>query len=64
MANPSDVNTAPTASLPGGPQSEFQVTSPITGSVDLEGAKDATGDAANTEVNTLSGVVIRSANVC
>ena len=46
MANPSDVNTAPTASLPYGPQSEFQVTSPIIGSVNLKGAKDAAGTHA------------------
>ena len=66
MANPSDVNAAPTASLPYGPQSEFQVTSPITGSVNLKGAKDATGATLpNTEVtNTLSGAVIpQRANV-
>ncbi len=66
MANPADVNTAPTTSLPYGPQSEFQVTSPITGSVNLKGAKDATGGTLpNTEVtNTLSGAVIpQRANV-
>jgi hypothetical protein len=66
MANPADVNTAPTASLPYGPQSEFQVTSPITGTVDLKGAKAASGSTLpNTEVtNALSGAVIpQRANV-
>jgi hypothetical protein len=43
-------NTAPTALLPFGPSEEFQTTSPITGSVNLEGANDINGAAL---VNTL-----------
>jgi hypothetical protein len=66
MARPSDVNAAPTASLPYGPQSEFQVTSPITGTVDLKNAKDITGSPLlNTDItNVLSGAAIpQRANV-
>jgi len=37
---PSDFNTAPTVALPYGPQTEFQVTSPIIGTVNLENATD------------------------
>ena len=43
MADAADVNTAPTVALPFGPISEFQVTSPIVGTVNLEGAKDING---------------------
>jgi hypothetical protein len=66
FANPSDVNTAPTAALPYGPQSEFQVTSPIIGSVNLKGAKDINGSTLpNTDItNTTSGAEIpQRANV-
>ena len=45
MADAADVNTAPTNALPYGPISEFQVTSPVIGSVNLENAKDITGGA-------------------
>ena len=38
-----DCNTDPTPALPYGPQTEFQVTSPVVGTVDLEGVKDITG---------------------
>lgn len=49
LADAVDVNTAPTPSLPYGPISEFQVTSPIIGTVNLEGAKDINGSPlANT----------------
>lgn len=41
-------NTAPTPDLPVGPYSEFQVTSPIVGTVNLRGATKLT--AAGTEV--------------
>ena len=34
-ASQADFDTAPTASLPHGPSTEFQVTSPIVGTVDL-----------------------------
>ena len=43
FANPSDVNAAPTALLPYGPLSEFQVTSPIVGTVNLKGAQALDG---------------------
>lgn len=66
MANPSDVNTAPTASLPYGPQSEFQVTSPIVGTVDLKNAVSLAGATLpNTDItSTSSGAAIpQRANV-
>ena len=53
FANPSDVNAAPTASLPYGPLSEFQVTSPIVGTVNLKGAQALDG-------STLPGTDITS----
>ena len=37
-------NTAPTAALPFGPYGEFQVTSPIVGTVNLRGASKLTAD--------------------
>ena len=43
FASQSDFDTAPTASLPYGPQTEFQVTSPIIGTVNLENALDIKG---------------------
>ncbi len=39
FASFTDFNTAPTSSLPVGPKTEFQVTSPIVGSVNLKGAQ-------------------------
>jgi hypothetical protein len=66
FANPSDVDTAPTAALPYGPQTEFQVTSPIIGTVNLRNANDINGVALlNTDVtNTTSGAEIpQRANV-
>jgi hypothetical protein len=45
FANPSDVNTAPTVTQPYGPQSEFQVTSPIVGTANLRDAKYADGSS-------------------
>jgi hypothetical protein len=38
-----DFNTQPTALLPYGPSSEFQVTSPIIGTVNLDNARDING---------------------
>ena len=59
FANADDVNTAPTAALPFGPFSEFQVTSPVIGTVNLENAKDITGAALpNTKVNNKVGIPI------
>ena len=66
FASPSDVNTAPTASLPYGPQTEYQVTSPIVGTVNLQSAVSLAGATLpNTKVtNTLSGEEIpQRANV-
>jgi hypothetical protein len=52
----SDVNTAPTASLPHGPATEFPAASPIIGTVNLENAKDITGASLpNTIVNDKAG---------
>ena len=45
FANSADFNTLPTAYPPIGRKSEFQVTSPIIGSVNLDGARDITGAA-------------------
>ena len=45
MADAADVNAAPTVAQPYGPISEFQVTSPIVGTVNMEGAKDINGTA-------------------
>src|SRR5262249_17041994 len=54
-----DFNTAPTASLPFGPLTEFPTSSPIVGTVNLEGAKDINGVAlGNTIVNDKSGTKI------
>ena len=60
FAQPADFNTAPTAALPYGPQSEFLVTSPIVGTVELKGATDIDGlTLQNTYVtNPASGAVI------
>jgi hypothetical protein len=66
MANPSDVNMAPTASLPYGPQSEFLVTSPVVGTVDLTNAKALDGSTLpDTDItSTKSGAdVPQRANV-
>lgn len=59
FASPTDFNTAPTASLPYGPPTEFQVTSPIIGTVDLENAKDITGGLlVNTIIHDKAGNLI------
>lgn len=51
FAQPTDFNTTPTASLPYGPQSDFQVTSPIVGTVNLKNAVSITGAALpNTDI--------------
>ena len=65
-AIPSDVNTAPTASLPYGPLSEFQVTSPIVGTVNLKGAHALDGSTLpDTDISsTESGAKVpQRANV-
>jgi Tfp pilus tip-associated adhesin PilY1 len=59
LADFADVNTAPTLALPFGPTSEFQVASPVIGSVNLDNAKDINGAAlSNTIVKDKSGNVI------
>ena len=60
FAQPDDFNTAPTALLPYGPQSEFQVTSPIVGTVNLKNAVSITGATLpNTDItNPTSGAEI------
>jgi|GEM_PF-5154605 len=61
FANPVDVNTAPTAALPYGPQSEFQVTSPIVGSVDLYQARFIDGTSipdTESRITSSTGAVI------
>jgi hypothetical protein len=45
FANTADFNTLPTVYPPIGKKSEFQVTSPIIGSVNLDGARDIAGAA-------------------
>lgn len=56
LGDPADVNTAPTVELPFGPFSEFQVTSPVIGTVNLENAKDILGVALpNTTVTDKTG---------
>ena len=52
-------NTAPTASLPFGPYSEFQVTSPVIGSFDISNMKDINGAALpNTQIVDKNGTPI------
>ncbi len=60
FAQPTDFNTAPTALLPYGPQSEFQVTSPIVGTVNLKNSVSITGATLpNTDItNPTSGAEI------
>ncbi len=61
FANSADFNTLPTAYPPIGRMSEFQVTSPIIGSVNLDGARDITGAALvpdSTNVLDKAGVKI------
>jgi len=54
FASSTDLNTAPTPALPIGPQTEYQVTSPIIGSVNLDAGVDINGaaltpDSANVQ---------------
>ena len=60
FAQPADFNTAPTALLPYGPQSEFLVTSPLVGTVNLKGATDIDSvPLPNTDIaNPASGAPI------
>jgi len=60
FASLTDFNTAPTVQLPYGPSTEYQVTSPIIGTVNLDNAKDISGASLPNSVitNTASGVVV------
>jgi len=59
FATSTDFNTAPTASVPIGPSSEYQTTSPIVGTVDLTNAKDINGNLLPlTVVTDKSGTLI------
>lgn len=66
FAQTTDFDTAPTVSAPYGPESEFLVTSPIVGTVDLEGVTSLAGlSLPNTTItNPTSGAEIpQRANV-
>ena len=65
FASQADVNTAPTALLPRGPQTEWQTASPIVGTVNLENARDITGlSLPNTVIYTTAGAKVpQRANV-
>jgi hypothetical protein len=66
FASQSDFNTAPTVLMPYGPQTEHQVTSPIIGTVNLEGANDISGSPLpNTLIKNpaTGGVVPQRSNV-
>jgi hypothetical protein len=57
-----DCNKTPAAPLPYGPQTEYQVTSPVVGTVNLKGTTDINGTAlpdSQTEIfHTTSGALI------
>ncbi len=70
FASQTDFNTAPTAALPYGPQTDYQVTSPIVGTVNLRDAEDITGaslpltfitTATGNEIPQRSNVLVTSA---
>ena len=65
FASQADVNAAPTAALPLGPQTEWQMASPIVGTVNLENARDITGlSLPNTVIYTPAGAKVpQRANV-
>jgi hypothetical protein len=59
FAAQTDVDTAPTAALPRGPQTEWQTASPIVGTVNLENGVDITGATlVNTQIVTPGGTVV------
>jgi hypothetical protein len=60
-----DVNAAPTAELPFGPQTEWQTASPIVGTVNLENARDINGvSLPDTIIYTPAGTKVpQRANV-
>jgi hypothetical protein len=75
FVEPTKFNTAPTAALPYGPSSEFQVTSPIVGTVNLRNASKLTANGGSeslpdaetylmngsTEIPQRSNVLVTSA---
>jgi hypothetical protein len=65
FAAQADVNTAPTAALPLGPQTEWQMASPIVGTVNLENGRDIDGlPLPFTVINTPAGTKVpQRANV-
>ena len=65
FAAQADVNTAPTAALPLGPRTEWQMSSPIVGTVNLEGGRDIDGlPLPFTAINTPAGTKVpQRANV-
>ncbi|MGE5198242.1 MAG: PilC/PilY family type IV pilus protein, partial [Rhodospirillaceae bacterium] len=65
FAAQADVNAAPTAALPLGPQTEWQMASPIVGTVNLENARDIDGiTLPNTVIYTAAGTKVpQRANV-
>jgi hypothetical protein len=65
FAAQADVNTAPTAALPLGPRTEWQMASPIVGTVNLEGGRDIDGlPLPFTVINTPAGTKVpQRANV-
>jgi hypothetical protein len=54
-----DCNKTPAAPLPYGPQTEFQVTSPVVGSVDLKGLNDINGVSLNDPLTTIDETDIK-----
>jgi hypothetical protein len=65
FASFADFNTAPTAGLPYGPSTEYQVTSPIIGTVNLANGSDINGNALVNSVITLANgnVIPQRSNV-
>ena len=56
LADATDVNQPPTARQPHGPASEYQLTGPVVGTVDLAGARYADGRTiADAETTTAAG---------
>jgi hypothetical protein len=59
-----DFNSPPTPAWPFGPSTEFQVASPIVGTVDLANARDIDGNAlATTVITSLGNVVPQRSNL-
>lgn len=59
FARATDFNSAPTAALPFGPSTEYQVTSPVVGTVNLRDARALSGaPLPNTYITSPAGAVI------